>query len=377
MRGTTGAKVLMMLAVTSCGGAAEVTRTVQVPGRPAERPIEVSENEAAQIDGLLAQEPGVQDSADAHYRYWRELRARKVEGPEYGKTPAAVRQFIIEEKDQWYAKRAEGGPAPTTTVASARPAGSSSAPDAGAGDPLQDPAGLKQACEAGDASKCFNAGLAYANGHSVPVDLAVAADLYRRACDAGHSGACINLGYDFENGTGVAQSWDQALAMYNKGCSFTSHRMASRACNDAKRLGDRKAIADAEVKAGRCNPDRAARAQAGGLGLKRQFDAMSTGSDLFKTEDTRIIVATEAGTSVPVTPTLSGEYHLFVVGADPVRMTAQDGSGYDVQAHSDYEQIVKNSGPTDSRVLQASSGHNIPVKVFGHGCALLLVVRKL
>jgi hypothetical protein len=153
--------------------------------------------------------------------------------------------------------------------------------------------------------------------------------------------------------------------------------MAQRACNDAKRLGERKTIADAEVKAGRCNQDRAARAQAGGLGLKRTFDAMSTGSDLFKTEDTRIVVATEAGTVVPVTPTLSGEYHLFVVGADPVRMTAQDGSGYDVQTHSDYETVVNNSGPTDSRVLQASSGHNIPVKVYGHGCALVLVVRKL
>jgi len=84
----------------------------------------------------------------------------------------------------------------------------------------------------------LNAGLAYANGHGVPVDVTAAADLYRRACDAGHAGGCINVGYDCENGTGVAQSWDQALAMFTKGCSFSTHRMAQRACNDAKRLGE-------------------------------------------------------------------------------------------------------------------------------------------
>jgi len=132
-----------------------------------------------------------------------------------------------------------------------------------------------------------------------------------------------------------------------------------------------------ETKSGRCKPANAQVLQEAAVGLKGLFDAMSTGGDVLRVENSRIVVATEKGTPVETAP-MGGEIHVFAIGFDPVSLNVQN-SGYPVATKSPYEIPVRSStqGHTDSRVMQVNWSDALPVKVLGNGCTLVVVVHKL
>jgi hypothetical protein len=112
--------------------------------------------------------------------------------------------------------------------------------------------------------------------------------------------------------------------------------------------------------------------------VKQLFDAMSTGGDVFKFEKSEILVATEKGTVAKVDTSMGGEMHVFAVGFDAVTLDVTNG-GYPVSTKSPYETPVNSAtkGQTDSRMMQVNAGADLPTKVVGGGCAVLLSVRKL
>ena len=174
----------------------------------------------------------------------------------------------------------------------------------------------KRACEVGDGRSCFNAGLAYGRGQGVLRDDAVAADMDRRGCDAGHLGACFNFATSLRTGVGVPVDRARALTLYQRACEGT-HELSPQACTQISRLQ----TGNDEIKTGRCKPDRAQNMQQISLGLKRVFDALSSGGDVFTVESTEILVATEKGTPAKLEVGMGGEMHLFAVAFDHVRST--------------------------------------------------------
>ncbi len=139
----------------------------------------------------------------------------------------------------------------------------------------------------------------------------------------------------------------------------------------------RKTIGVDEINAGKCRSERAQILQEATVGLKGLFDAMSTGGDVFRLVNSRIVVATNEGTAAETDPG-GGEIHMFAIGFDPVSLEIRN-NGYPVQTKSPFEIPVRSStqGNTDSRVMQVNWGDPLPTKVVGNGCALVVVVHKL
>jgi TPR repeat protein len=83
---------------------------------------------------------------------------------------------------------------------------------------------LSQDCAAGDASRCYEAGLAYdvedsAEGSSAAKDSPSAASFYQKACDAGKAEGCYELAGKYESGKGVAKDDFRASDLYSKACT--------------------------------------------------------------------------------------------------------------------------------------------------------------
>jgi len=78
---------------------------------------------------------------------------------------------------------------------------------------------LSQDCEAGDASRCYEAGIAYDLGDSAAKDPSRAATFYQKACDAGSAQGCYELAGKYESGTGVAKDDFRASDLYSMACN--------------------------------------------------------------------------------------------------------------------------------------------------------------
>lgn len=83
---------------------------------------------------------------------------------------------------------------------------------------------LSQACEAGDAARCYEAGIAFdlgdpAAGDSSAKDPARAAAFYQKACDAGSAQGCCEVAGKYESGIGVAKDDFRASDLYSKACN--------------------------------------------------------------------------------------------------------------------------------------------------------------
>jgi TPR repeat protein len=78
-----------------------------------------------------------------------------------------------------------------------------------------DPA-LLQKAKTGDAQAQFQVGQIYARGITVPQDLTLAAEWYRKSADSGSAKAQYALGLLYSRGEGVPQDSAQAAAWYRK-----------------------------------------------------------------------------------------------------------------------------------------------------------------
>ena len=83
---------------------------------------------------------------------------------------------------------------------------------------------LSQDCAAGDASGCYEAGLAYdvgdsAEGNSATRDDPRVAAFYQKACDAGNAQGCYELAGKYESGKGVAKDDFRASDLYSQACN--------------------------------------------------------------------------------------------------------------------------------------------------------------
>jgi TPR repeat protein len=83
---------------------------------------------------------------------------------------------------------------------------------------------LSQDCAAGDASSCYEAGLAYdvadsADGNSAARDDSRVAAFYQKACDAGSARGCYELAGKYETGKGVVKDDFRASDLYSQACN--------------------------------------------------------------------------------------------------------------------------------------------------------------
>jgi TPR repeat protein len=79
-----------------------------------------------------------------------------------------------------------------------------------------------EACDGGEASGCYNAGLMYDDGRGVPEDPAAAAAAYEDGCRGGSAMACDNLGTHYVDGRGVERSSEKAADLYRRACDGSS-----------------------------------------------------------------------------------------------------------------------------------------------------------
>ena len=78
---------------------------------------------------------------------------------------------------------------------------------------------LSQDCAAGDASSCYEAGLAYDLGASAAQDLPRVATFYQKACDGGNAEGCYELAGKYESGKGVVKDDFRAIDLYSQACN--------------------------------------------------------------------------------------------------------------------------------------------------------------
>ena len=78
---------------------------------------------------------------------------------------------------------------------------------------------LSQDCAAGDASSCYEAGLAYDVGDTAAQDLPRVAAFYQKACDGGSAKGCYELAGKYESGKGVVKDDFRASDLYSQACN--------------------------------------------------------------------------------------------------------------------------------------------------------------
>ncbi|HLB07814.1 MAG TPA: tetratricopeptide repeat protein [Alphaproteobacteria bacterium] len=89
---------------------------------------------------------------------------------------------------------------------------------------------LLPAAEAGDANAQFLVGSLVQSGQGTTLDLAAAAEWYRKAAEQGHAGAQGALGEMYFVGEGIAQDYDEAVGWFVKaaeqGLTTAQHNLA-------------------------------------------------------------------------------------------------------------------------------------------------------
>lgn len=83
---------------------------------------------------------------------------------------------------------------------------------------------FKKACDADNATGCFNLALSYEKGLGIAPDVALAAQLHARACDLGSGPACGNLGALRRAGLGGPMDKAAAARLYERGCDLGAAR---------------------------------------------------------------------------------------------------------------------------------------------------------
>jgi hypothetical protein len=349
MRRTARAAALMMLAagaVTSCGGASELTPAVEVPGRPAERPIEI----AARVS--VANDPA---------------------GP-------AITLTCIRS----------GAPMPHAQVILAPALSLNSIPPGPFFEATTELDGQAHV-SVGDVRKEV-----YEGGFWVENNGQLRSQAFRAACVqervllscAHHAASSISpmqrcsAQQMHEVSEAVsALRWTDAPAMEPVYREWASEALAQHERDVAQREGDLAATEADEIKTGRCEAHRAAKVQGLATSLGQFFnEGMSGGSDQFVIVDKKIVVATPApGTAVGIDAKTGGDEHLYVIGFKPVRLALTDSTRYPVATKSPYEVVVgsASSRNIDSRNFRANVAEQLSAKITGSGCALVLLVKKL
>ena len=77
---------------------------------------------------------------------------------------------------------------------------------------------LLKACEGGDGASCFILGSLFSGGNGVPVDPALAFELFEKSCGLGWWRGCGRLGVSYLVGQGTPPSPDRAIENFEKGC---------------------------------------------------------------------------------------------------------------------------------------------------------------
>lgn len=145
----------------------------------------------------------------------------------------------------------------------------------------------------------------------------------------------------------------------------------------AERKERLQAVADDEIKAGRCTDARAGMFQGGAVRIKQLLDESTSGGDVLVIDGSKILVATPAGVPFSFTP-FGGEVHVFAVSSLPVKLDMRDANNYPVTTGSQFEPVVAMTGAeTDGRALVANPHSAIAGRVVGAGCTLILLVHRL
>lgn len=135
-------------------------------------------------------------------------------------------------------------------------------------------------------------------------------------------------------------------------------------------------VAADEIKSGRCTDARAGTFQGGLVQVKQYLDASDMG--VFVIEDSKILVAASTGTGFTLSPSATGETHVFAISSLAVKLDVRDASGYPVTAQSTLQAVVAMTGAeTDGRVLMVNPGAQVTGRVLGQGCTAVFIVHRL
>lgn len=137
--------------------------------------------------------------------------------------------------------------------------------------------------------------------------------------------------------------------------------------------------ADAEVTSGKCAPEREARLVNMREKLVAVFNAPGTLTIEQPTvREAKILVATESGASATMSVGAGKDAHVLAIALAPVKLEARNQKGVAATEMTEYEALAQQvAGPnTASRRMAATPGDDLTMTVRGHGCALVLLLRK-
>lgn len=175
----------------------------------------------------------------------------------------------------------------------------------------------------------------------------------------------------------LQEKYNQFAAQENVRRSEAAKQEEERKKEQEKREAEKKAqrYKDAtlqEVRSGRCLAARHGELQRVLQGFKQMFKSQDL--DLAWHE---IGVAKPGGTGTVLQANLSGEYHLFVIGYDTLKLAVADKQGNAITLPSEFQGIIRtNRWDADSRIMQANVLDKYAVKVTGQGCMMLMAYHK-
>lgn len=144
-----------------------------------------------------------------------------------------------------------------------------------------------------------------------------------------------------------------------------------------------RAIADEEIRSGRCNETKVNHLREVLQGVRQVLDSEGRSSgQLYDVRSHEFVVATPEGAELALSPLVGGEYHLIAFQySRTLRMGVTDRAGYPIKTQS--PQLDGVAGlwahqlAWDSRVMSVNDGEKIKIEIKGDGCTLVVAVLKV
>lgn len=140
-----------------------------------------------------------------------------------------------------------------------------------------------------------------------------------------------------------------------------------------------RAIADEEIRTGRCDANKVKWLRDVGSWVDQIHSG--DGNAVVSVDKTQFIVASDKPTKIDLASTLSGEYHVVAASFSPVKLSVSDGQGYVVEGASliaeELGALAMGKAAIVGSAVRADTREELQASVTGYGCVLVMLVHRV
>jgi hypothetical protein len=135
---------------------------------------------------------------------------------------------------------------------------------------------------------------------------------------------------------------------------------------------------DTEVATGTCDPSRWKLLKGIEAKVRARYNAGDNALKNAEVRESKILVAVDAGTKTSMSVGAGTDTHVIAIGLEPVKLDVKHATKKLTVEDSEYQKLVSDlTGPNAvGKHFASTPGDDVEVTVSGHGCALVLLLRK-